>query len=411
LEEGLRSALLRDGRTLLEAMLNDPGLAISGDSPRRGEKTHRQRACTVQSLFGTITLHRRYYYDGRKHAGCCGRVPLDQALGLIESCTPALAKIAARAASQAPFDEASSDLDALAGVQISGRQIQRLVQVLGPMMRESLKRQPPVAPKSPLPTLYVLADGTGVPMNKVSLLNVSGRAADGSARTREVKLGCVFMQSTVDEEGRPVREESSTTYVASFEESTAFGSSLQREARRRGIHKAQRTVVLGDGAAWIWEMARVNFPQAIQILDFWHASEHLADLTRLLHPGAIQNSNALLERWKSLLEDSDLEPILKEARAGLLPLDPLSPTAQAIEREIHYLEKNRQRMDYARFRSLHLFVGSGVIEAGCKSLVAHRLKKSGMFWSPHGAHNVLEIRCALKSQDRFNDFWRSRAAA
>ena len=159
------------------------------------------------------------------------------------------------------------------------------------------------------------------------------------------------------------------------------------------------------------ELARGNFPEAIQILDFWHASEHVAELARLLDPAQGQSSLSLFTRWREYLGASALATLLREARAELAAQAPAPQIIEAVEKQLAYLEKNRQRMDYARFRALGLFIGSGVVEAGCKTVVGKRLKQSGMFWSLPGARNVLDIRCALKSQDRFDAFWRSRAAA
>jgi hypothetical protein len=202
MEEALRTALLKDGRTLLENLLNDSQLRVPNDCARPGEKVFANRQLTVQSLFGPLCLRRRYYYDASKSIGGCGRVPLDETLGLVEDFTPALARMAARAAAQCPYEEASADLREYAAVKVSGRQLQRMVQILAPEMRQVLKRMPRAA-SSPqtIPTLYLLADGAAAPMNKAALHGVQGRAPDGQARTREVKLGCVFTQSTVDERG------------------------------------------------------------------------------------------------------------------------------------------------------------------------------------------------------------------
>jgi hypothetical protein len=110
--------------------------------------------------------------------------------------------------------------------------------------------------------MYVCADGTGVPMRKEELEGRQGKQEDGSAKTREAKLGCVFLQTEVDEEGHPVRKEDSTSYIGSFEGAAEFGLLLRQEAQRRGRAKATKIIVLGDGAAWISELARVNFPTA-----------------------------------------------------------------------------------------------------------------------------------------------------
>jgi hypothetical protein len=411
MEEALRTALLSDGRRLLENLLNDEQLRVPDDSPRPGEKVLPRRKLTVQSIFGPLDLLRRYYYDSSKALGGCGRVPLDKALGLVEDFTPALARLAARASAQSPFEEASADLREYAALKVSARQLQRLVQVIGPQMRQTLKTLPRDASPAIIPTLYLLGDGTGVPMHKAALQGVQGRASDGQARTREVKLGCVFTQSTVDEDGHAVRDEASTTYVSSFAGASHFGTLLRAEALFRGLDRAQRVVVLGDGAAWIWELARVNFPGATEIVDFWHACEHLGELNRLLGP---PNAGAPLQerfqRWRTLLRDSKLAQILAECRqlSEAASLEPA--TSKQVQTELAYFQKQQKRMDYAAFHAAGLFIGSGVVEAGCKTVVGRRLKQSGMFWGETGAQNILTLRTTLMNQDRFDQFWKLRAA-
>jgi hypothetical protein len=408
-EDGLRAALHQDGRTLLENLLAEIGGKTKDDWAREGEKFFADRSRTIQSLFGPIVLRRSYYYNGAKRAGCCGRCPLDRALGLIGDYTPSLARLASRAVAQSPYAEASADLAAYAGVTVSGRQLQRLVQNLGPQINHKLKRLPRGPAADSFPFFYVVADGTGVPMVKRELVGVASRSAPMPARTREVKLGCIFTQSTTDEEGRPVRDEASTTYVAAFCEASHFGTLLAAEARQRYIERAQRVIVIGDGALWIWEMARVNFPGATEIIDFYHACEHLAALARLLEGANAEPFSARYHRWREQLKTSELSAILEEARQALHTVQ--FPTHEQALSEIAYFEKNLARMDYASFRAQGLFIGSGVVEAGCKILVGQRLKNSGMFWSQPGAQNLLSLRVALKSMDRFDQFWKAHAVA
>lgn len=358
---------------------------------------------SVLSLFGPLTLRRRYYHDPAKGRGRC---PLDKALGLVGEFTPALARLGTRAAAQSPFECASADLAEYAGVKVPGRQLQRLVEELAPQMRQDLQRRAVPAQVPVVPVLYIEVDGTGVPMRPTELEGVKGKGQDGKASTREVKLACLFTQSDTDEDGRPVRDEDSTTYVSSFESARDFGPLVRREALRRGYARSQTTLLLGDGAAWVWELARTNFPDAINILDFYHASEHLAALERLLPAVAVGNgSSSRYELWRQWLRDSRLDDILTGARA-CLPAG--SAPDEAVEREIAYLENNRCRMDYAHYQAEGWFIGSGAVEAGCKSVVGQRLKNSGMKWTLPGARNILTLRCALHSQTQFADWWNKR---
>jgi hypothetical protein len=359
-----------------------------------------------------VTIIRGYYYKRGNPRHRRGRCPLSQKLGLFCRFTPGLAKIATRAAAQSSYEEASADLKELAGVDLGARQLQRLSQIVGATLRETLKRLPVERPPAPIPVLYIEADGTGVPMTKAALEQVKGRDPDGQAKTREVKTACVFTQTSPDEKGRPRRDEGSTTWIAGFESAGDFGPRLRDEALRRGSPRAERIVFLGDGAAWIWELARNYFPGATCILDFWHASEYLSDMAKLAHPHDSEASRLLYHQWKGQLAQSQLETILAAAGEHRARIAAASPAAaEALEKKIAYLENNRSRMDYARYRREGLFIGSGIVEAGCKKVIGQRFKASGMFWSEPGARNLLHIRTALLSQSRFDDFWNARAAA
>lgn len=159
-------------------------------------------------------------------------------------------------------------------------------------------------------------------------------------------------------------------------------------------------IFLGDGAAWVWEIARTCFPQAIQILDYYHASEHVVTLAKAIYPEAGTAQNWTL-RWQSLLYDSELDALLAQARAAA----DSTPT-EAVPRELEYLERNRARMDYRHYRAQGWFIGSGVVEAGCKRVIGQRLKQSGMFWREEGATAVASLRCALLSAGGWDYLWR-----
>ena len=405
LEEGLRKALLADGARLLAELIGR--ITPPGDQPRPGEKCHPRRKLVIQSLLGPLTIYRNYYFDRSRSRGLRGRCPLDQYLGLFGHFTPGFARIASRAAAQSSYGEASADLKELAGLEVGSRQLQRLCQDVGASMREKLKRLPP-PPAVSVPVMYVEADGTGVPMNRQALVGVKGRAADGQAKTREVKTGCVFTQTGRNKEGDPERDEDSTTWVAGIETAADFGPKLRDEAKRRGIAKAALVVFLGDGAAWIWELARNYFPEATCILDFWHASEYLIAMAKLIHPGAATAATELYTRWRGEMAHSKIADILIEAKASL---EKEGIDTASLEQKINYLENQQTRMDYAKYRAAGLFIGSGIVEAGCKRVIGARFKCSGMFWSEPGAKNLLQIRTALLSQHRFDNFWEARSAA
>lgn len=218
----------------------------------------------------------------------------------------------------------------------------------------------------------------------------------------------MFTQTAWDQEGYALRDPNSTTYTGAIETAEEFGKRLYLEAWNRGWSHAAKKVVMGDGAEWIWNLADLHFPGAIQIVDLYHARQHLWDLTRKLHP----NDQASQKAWmkvhqKRLLDKGKIEKLLSAIRS----ID--SPNPEVVEKirlEAEYFERNAERMRYPKFRRQHLFAGSGVIEAGCKTVIGSRLKQSGMFWTVRGANSVIALRCCHLN-GRFEDYWETRRAA
>jgi hypothetical protein len=260
---------------------------------------------------------------------------------------------------------------------------------------------------APGTTLYVCMDGTGVPMVKSELAGRVGKSEDGRAKTREAKLGCVFTQQGVNAEGYPVRDEESTTYVGAIESVQPFGQRLELESQRRGLAHATTVCVLGDGAAWIWNISQERFPMAVQIVDLYHAREHCWTVSQVFYGDRKKVMTAWAEKRCVELDQGKVDSIitaLKRLRARTTEQD------KAREREVEYFTKNKHRMRYDLFRTRGFFVGSGVLEAGCRTIVSQRLKQSGMHWTVRGANNILALRCCLLSH-RWEDFWAWRAKA
>ena len=270
IEEGLLSALMRDGCRILEAFFKQH-VPDCAQQRREGERHYRQRHLRVHSVLGKFSLWRDYFYDGQT-----GRAPLDEQLGLQDGNTPGLQRMMSRAgAMSGSFEQASDDLSAYSHLTVPGRSIQRMASVIGPQIESWLQEHPRPIPELAPEVMYVSYDGTGVPTTKSETKNRKGKQPDGSAKGREVKLGCVFTQLRTVKGEPPDRDPDSTTYVTSFDESVNFGGIIRREAILRGMGRAGTVVVLGDGAAWIWEVARVNFPDAVWILDLYHGFEHV----------------------------------------------------------------------------------------------------------------------------------------
>jgi len=232
----------------------------------------------------------------------------------------------------------------------------------------------------------------------------NGKGEDGRAHTRAAKLGCVFTQTTTDDQGRPVRDEASTTYTGAIETAAEFSRRISTAAQQRGWHRAPIQVVMGDGADWIWNIWEEPFPGALPIVDLSHARPHLGDLGALLHP----NDEKATRKWgivpQRLLDQGKMEKLVVKVRS----LSPANPElATALRTEANYCERNAERRRDPKFGRQKLFVGSGVSEAGCQTVRGSRLKRSGMFWTVHGANAVIALRCCRPSR-QFDDYWEHR---
>jgi hypothetical protein len=311
---------------------------------------------------------------------------------------------------EAPFDHGRQQMQLLAGLTVTTKAVERTAEALGEdistrqqqQIQQAMQLDLPVVLGQPIPLLYVQMDGTGVPVTPSTL----GKIENLPARTREAKLGCVFTQTTQDQEGFPVRDPNSTTYTGAIETAAEFGKRLYAEAQNRGWSRARKKVVLGDGAEWIWNLADLHFPGAIQIVDLFHARQHLWDMARLLYPGEEARQKQWILRYQPKLDQGKIEKLVHYLRS----LEASSPElTEALRKTADYFQRNAERMRYPEFRRQHLFVGSGVIEAGCKTVIGSRLKQSGMFWTIRGANAIIALRCCRLS-GRFEDYWEARVA-
>lgn len=400
----VRTAVFKSANALVGWLLQQAAERIDAAyQPRPGEVRKGRDAIAVQGIFGHFELTRDYYHHAGKKQG---HHPADAALGLEVGYTPTLAKlICLEGADEATYLKAERHLEHTGGITVSGRQIQRVIQRVGADAQQWQER--PVQPGScqhcDAPVMYVSADGTGVPMAPEELVGRKGKQEGGKAKTRQAYLGCVFTQHRVDEEGRPVRDWDSTTYLSGFMPIDQFGPLLRQEAFRRGYGTAAKVVVLIDGAHGLQNMAEINFKGCTQIVDFYHAMEHAAEVLDALIGKAHPDYPGRLRRWATHLLKDKVQALIKQSRQQCAG----KPHAQAVEKALHYFVSNVERMQYGTFRKAGYFIGSGVVEAGCKTVIGGRCKQSGMFWSKPGAENVLALRCIHTSR-RLDEFWKHR---
>ena len=404
LEILVRTAVFKSANALVGWLLQQAvDRADAAYQPKLGEIRKGRENLAVQGIFGRFQLQRDYYHHAGKHTG---HYPADAALGLEGGYTPALAKlICLEGADEPTYLKAQRHLEQTGGIAVSARQIQRVVQRVGGDAQQWQEREAqPGACDAPI--LYASADGTGVPMVAEELEGRRGKQADGTAKTRQVYLGCVFTQHRTDAEGHPVRDYESTTYVSSFQSIDAFGPLLRQEAIRRGMGSAGKVVLLIDGAVGLEKMGLLCFKDCEQIVDFFHALEHAGQVLEALLGKNHPDYQKRLGRWAKRLLKDKVQALIKETRQQCAG----QSSEVAVEQALGYFVRNVSRMQYGTFRAAGYFIGSGVVEAGCKTVIGGRCKQSGMFWSKSGAQNILALRC-IHSSRRLEDFWKCRLNA
>jgi hypothetical protein len=414
-EMAVRSAMHQAGASALTELLQfDPPSLNQRQLPCPCGHTAKYvglRSKPVLTAVGEAQCLRPYYWCEHCHQG---QFPVDVDLDIEDSeLSPGVRRMMAAVGHEAAFDLGREQLQLLAGLTVTTKAVERTAEAIGEDIEQrqqqeckqamQLELAIPIGPR--IPVLYVELDGTGIPVLRKETEGRAGKQEGQPAHTREAKLGCVFTQTKVDAEGYPIRDEASTSYVGGIESCEEFGRRLYAEAWRRGWARADKQVVLGDGAEWIWNQADLHFPGAIQIVDLYHARQHLWDLSAKLYP----NDAPAQRRWvwvrKDKLDEGKIEALVRSLRSGAAAHAEL---AEEIRTEANYFESHKERMRYPEFRKRGLFVGSGVIEAGCKTVLG-RLKQSGMFWTVRGANAIIALRCCQLS-GRFEDYWESRRA-
>ena len=417
-EVALRSGMHHAGAVALTELLQfaQPSADRRSLACGCGHQAHyvELRSKPVLSAVGEVRVSRPYYLCAHCHTG---QFPADVELDIDNTeLSPAVRRMQALVGQEAAFDHGREQIKLLAGLEVTTKAVERTAEAIGgdiakqeqQEIQRAVQLDLPIVVGEPIPILYVQMDGTGVPVVKKEIEGRKGKTDGQPAHTREAKLGCVFTQTGWDEEGYAIRDPDSTTYTGAIETAEEFGKRLYLEAWKRGWSRAVKKVVMGDGAEWIWNLAEVHFPGAVQIVDLYHARQHLWELARKLFPNDEVGQKAWIKaHQKRLLDKGKIEKLV----AAIHSIQSSNPElGEKIRTEADYFERNAERMRYPKFRSQHLFVGSGVIEAGCKTVIGSRLKQSGMFWTVRGANAILALRCCHLN-GRFEDYWEARRAA
>ncbi len=257
--------------------------------------------------------------------------------------------------------------------------------------------------------LYIETDGVTARMRRGSVTMEEAEAKRKGDVYREIKVGAVF-------EGIPGRERSELvpgvfldepgpiTYVARRLNVEEFGRFLYALAQRCGVDRALEVVILGDGARWIRHVVEDHFPNAVPIVDLYHAREHLWNVAHAVHGSGTPQGAAWAKQADELLSHGQIEELVQLIEK--LPSIPALPGASRSipEIEADYFLSNAERMRYPTFRAQGMHIGSGIAEAACKTVVSTRAKKSGMRWTPDGLDAVLALRTSVLNQS-YDSFW------
>jgi hypothetical protein len=412
----MRSALHHAGATALSELLQFPVPAAEGRSipcPCGHPAGYQElRSKPLLTVVGEATVSRPYYLCAHCHRG---QFPADVELDIENTeFSPGVRRMQAVVGQEAPFDRGRQQLKLLADLEVTTKAVERTAEAIGEdiaarqqaEIQRAMQLDLPMIVGRSIPVLYIQFDGTGVPVVKKETVGRQGKTEGQPAHTREAKLGCAFTQTTCDQEGYAIRDPDSTTYVGAIETAEKFGQRIYLEAWKRGWSRAEKKVVMGDGAEWIWNLADQYFPGATQIVDLFHARAHLWELARKLHPNDESGQNRWMMVHQDLLDTCKIKKLVTSLQSIQTPSVEL---AEKLRTEAEYFRRNARRMRYPKFRRQHLFVGTGVIEAGCKTLIGSPCKQSGMFWTVRGANAILALRCC-QFNGEFEDYWEARRA-
>jgi len=386
-ETVLRDRLMAVGARALELHLEGRKLGYEGSSRpcscRESQRFVEYRPKTIATLLGDVTIQRAYY-----RCGSCktSALPYDERIGLGKGqVSPGLAKAATLVAIQEPFAPSSQMLYELTGRRVSARTIERLTQKVGTWAEqeesaaaERMKTWEAPAAEVTAARLYVAVDGTMV------------HETDGY---HEAKTATCYWETA---DGK--RE---ARYVVRFASAATFAAFVWVLACRCGLQTAKQIVLLGDGAKWIWDHIAPLLEGAICIVDWYHAMEHVWDCGKRLYGEGTAETTAWVEAIETLLWDGNVREILTRLETQRTQT-PTPASCEALQELLTYLRNQDARLAYDKFRAMGLDIGSGRVEAACKSVVGVRMKRSGMRWSRKGSQTTLSLRVA-----RMNGHWES----
>lgn len=407
-----------------------------------GECGHEQylvdyRKKQILTLMGKVEFKRAYYQCQRgkeekeEHLLCSqGRSPDDQVWGIDQRrTTPGVQEYISYLCARLTFEEAAETFSRMLPLSISARQAQSLMEPVGKALAEReekdlkalfeqasrkdtrVKEQKELSLPKSVERLYIEMDGIMERLRRGTVEMQESEEKRKGDVYREIKVGTIFEAERGPERSElapdvwvDTPKEGSMYYVARRAAKGDFDQLLYGLAWQCGISQAKEIVVLGDGAPWIWKLADEHFPGAVQIVDLYHAQEHVWQVARAVYGPQTEAASVWAKQACDLLVHGKIEELVAVI-AALPPLAPKPGESRSVpDKAVDYFTSNAERMRYPTFRALGMHVGSGVAEAACKTVVATRLKRSGMRWTPDGLDALLPLRTCVLNQT-YDSFW------
>ena len=359
----------------------------------------------IDSLLGPVELQRHYYHC----RGCRrGYFPRDQQLGLgATHLTPAASEVASIAGVQTSFAQSAEvTLQKLCGLRLSESTVERVTEAAGQRLSKLLAEKVTFDNDAKPWTwqrdargrrcAYVSLDATGVRQQGENAAQAAGRMA---------YVGMIYNPRSKHDPQPPARH--AVRYLAGFYQLDELGLQLRKQAAQVGWDQAEQQLALSDGGNGLEEFFRQNFPLAECILDFWHAADHLTELGLALWPDDETVRQQHVGAWCHQLKQEGGLRIIRRLEALDLS-DHTASARQAHAECLRYYQNHQHRMDYPRYLAHGWQIGSGPVESACKTVVANRLKGSGMRWGEDGSDAVCHLRALYLSQPgQWESFWKN----
>jgi hypothetical protein len=403
MEREVREGMQSLGKEALQRLVDLVGTGKTAEPvgcPQCGQKMAfvRYQRKWVQTLCGAIRPERAYY-----HCVECrrGYVPLDHQLGLgSDSLSGELEQALCLLVARMPLEETADTLRRLLRIEVDDNTVQRAALRVGSELAARQKRQAEQAWQASKPPKMEVEQAP-----ERLYISVDGTTAHLQEGWKEVKVAAIYETEKLAQADDTVDIKAvRITYVVSFEDAQTFARHVYLEAARRGLEQAQEVIVLGDGAEWIWNRIARFCDRPVEIVDFYHASEHVWNAGQARYgEGTEETEQWATQRLDELLWQGPeaLIASFKQARVGA------SATAKdVLARETNYFEKHRHRMQYPILRAAGYHIGSGSVESACKRIIGARLKQPGMIWTREGAEAVAQLRATILC-NRWDAFWSS----